>query len=160
MSDIIIRPATDIDVNSMVSLSYEKRRAYEKHQPQFWRHSPGAEDSQSKWFNQLLLDDSNIILVAESADNVVGFVIGSIKSAPEVYDPGGPTLIIDDFCVKTASEWSSIGSKLITELNKLAKNRGIAQILCVCGAHDEPKRQLLKSIGLLIASEWYVGGIK
>jgi hypothetical protein len=40
---MIIRPATPQDIDALVSLSYEKRRAYEKAQRQFWRYAEGAE---------------------------------------------------------------------------------------------------------------------
>ena len=45
------------------------------------------------------------------------------------------------------------------EIKAIAKLRGAAQVLIVCGAHDEPKRRFFKNIGLTVASEWYVGSI-
>jgi hypothetical protein len=79
--------------------------------------------------------------------------------APEVYNPGGLTLMIGDFCVADETEWHSIGSKLVQEIKTIAKFRGAAQVLVVCGAHDGPKCHFLKNIGLTVASEWYVGSI-
>ena len=40
-----------------------------------------------------------------------------------------------------------------------AQAKGAAQILFVCGVHDQPKRRFLKSLGLSVASEWYVGEV-
>ncbi|HJD62028.1 MAG TPA: hypothetical protein LFW14_00180 [Rickettsia endosymbiont of Degeeriella rufa] len=45
-----IRFANSDDIDAMVALSYTKRRAYEKVQPQFWRYKQGAEKLQAKWF--------------------------------------------------------------------------------------------------------------
>ncbi len=73
------------------------------------------------------------------------------------YNPGGLTLMIDDFCVTDESEWHSIGSQLVQKIKAIAKLRGAAQVLIVCGAHDGPKCHFLKKIGLTVASEWYVG---
>ena len=97
MSKIKVAQATKTDVASMVNLSYQKRRAYEKAQPQFWRYAEGAEEGQGKWFEELLGHDDHIILVAKSDTETIGFIIGRLVKAPEVYDPGGLTLMIDDF---------------------------------------------------------------
>ena len=158
--DIIIRPAEVSDLPSYVNLSSLKRRSYEKAQPQFWRYrGTEAEKSQLKWFEEIITQEDYIPLTAERNGKVLGFIIGRLISAPEVYDLGGLTLMIDDFCVEAEANWSAVGGALLKEIKKMAKARGARQILVVCGAHDEPKRTFLKSIGLSVASEWYVGAI-
>lgn len=158
--ELKIRKSIIQDIESIILLSYHKRRFYEKAQPQFWKYAgPEAEITQTKWFEQLLLNEAYIMLTALSDDKVVGFIIGRLISAPEVYNPGGLTLMIDDFCVEQEKDWIFIGTKLVDEIKLLAKTKGAAQILIVCGAHDKSKRCFLKNIGLNIASEWYVGEI-
>jgi len=154
-----IRPGTLDDVTAMVSLSYQKRRDYEKAQPQFWKYAEHAEETQSKWFKELLKQDDCLVLVTEENHEVVGFIIGHIIKAPEVYNPGGLTLMIDDFCVKTPQLWNTVGKQLISEIKRLAKDKNASQILTVCGAHDGPKQKLLKNLGLTVASQWYVGNL-
>lgn len=150
-----IRLATTADVSSMVALSDQKRSAYEQAQPQFWRRAEKANEEQAKWFEWLLSKNIHILLVAEMNHQIVGFIMGELKLAPEVYDPGGLTLMIDDFCVKSPELWNPIGDQLLCELQQQAKQRGAVQTLVVCGYHDEPKRQFLKRERLSIASEWY-----
>jgi GNAT superfamily N-acetyltransferase len=99
------------------------------------------------------------MLTAACHQKIVGFIVGKLMPAPEVYNPGGLTLMIDDFCVADESEWHSIGSKLVQKIKAIAKLRGAAQVLIVCGAHDGPKCHFLKKMGLTVASEWYVGSI-
>ena len=154
-----IRTGTLDDISTMVSLSYQKRRDYEKAQPQFWKYAEDAEEIQSKWFKESLKQHDCLMLVTEENHEVVGFIIGRIIKAPEVYNPGGLTLMIDDFCVKTPQLWNMIGKQLISEIKRLAKDKNASQILTVCGAHDEPKRKLLKNLGLTVASQWYVGNL-
>ncbi|MFP3012499.1 MAG: hypothetical protein ACEY3D_06125 [Rickettsia sp.] len=67
--------------------------------------------------------------------------------------------MIDDFCVETENDWSFIGEQLIEKIKPRAKSKGASQILVVCGAHDEPKRQFLRELGLNVASEWYISSI-
>jgi predicted acetyltransferase/RimJ/RimL family protein N-acetyltransferase len=157
---VVVRSAILSDISFYVALSHNKRRAYEKAQPQFWRYvGVQAEISQAKWFEKLLTQDDYIMLTAENNGKIVGFIIGKLISAPEVYNPGGLTLMIDDFCVEDEADWNSTGCKLVQEIKTLSKTKGTSQILVVCGAHDEIKRHFLKNIGLSVASEWYVGGV-
>ncbi len=109
----------------------------------------------------LRLRGDNIALQSNIADEkeILGFVIGRLVPAPEVYDPGGMTLMIDDFCVRSDDLWGIAGRKLMEEVKKEAKIRKAAQILVVCGAHDTPKRKFLKNQNLSIASEWFTGNI-
>ena len=152
---------TGADVPSLVALSYQKRRLYEKAQPKFWKYAGDhAEQAQTKWFEESLTLDDHIMLTATQGDTIVGFIIGKLVAAPEVYNPGGLTLMIDDFCVKHPSDWLVVGAKLIDEIKIRAKEKGAAQIVVVSGAQDEPKRQFLRSCKLSPASEWYVGGIE
>ncbi|HQS84700.1 MAG: hypothetical protein B7Y25_07225 [Alphaproteobacteria bacterium 16-39-46] len=157
--EILIREPTQKDINEMVALSYQKRQNYERVQPQFWRVSERAEEAQTKWFKDLLSQENTLMLIAESEDKLRGFVIGFLIKAPQVYDPGGLTLMIDDFCVENSSEWQIIGKSLLEKLKSKAKAKGAVQVVVVSGAHDEAKRYFLKMLGLSCASEWYVGEI-
>lgn len=157
---ILVRPSTLADIDIIVLLSKAKRLAYEKAQPQFWKYAGDtAEISQAEWFKALLTHYDHVMLTAICHEQIVGFIIGKLIPAPEVYDLGGLTLMIDDFCFEDKAGWYEIGCKLIQEIKTISKMKEAKQILVVCGAHDEPKHSFLKSIGLTVASEWYVGGI-
>ncbi len=144
----------------MVHLSYQKRRDYEKAHPQFWKHAIGAEDIQSKWFAELLDRNDHIILVAKSNIEIIGFIIGNLVKAPEVYAPGGLTIMIDDFCVKSEEDWQVVGSELMNAIKNIAKEKNASQFLVVSGAHDKSKCDFLENFGLNNTSKWYVGNIK
>lgn len=160
ITKIICQPATSHDLDGMVCLSKLKRLAYEKVQPCFWKHAENAEASQRQWFDLLLSRADYITLVAQQTNKTIGFIIGRIMSAPEVYNPGGLTLMIDDFCLESEGSWDSIGRNLLHELKVLAKEKAATQLLVVCGAHDQLKREFLKKMNLTCASEWYVGALK
>ncbi len=113
-----------------------------------------------KWFKELLGDKNYLMFTAESdTQEILGFIIGKLRPAPEVYNPGGLTLMIDDFCMKSENLWQSVGAGLIEAVKAVAQMRSATQILVVCGAHDYPKRKFLSDQNLSIASEWFVGGI-
>lgn len=160
-SSINVRTSQLTDTIAMVSLSKAKRKLYEKAQPQFWRYAgEEGDNTQRQWFTELLEDKNYVMFTAESdTQEILGFVIGKLMPAPEVYNPGGLTLMIDDFCVNCENLWQSVGAKLIEEIKAAAKVKGATQIVVVCGAADLPKRKFLSEQNLSIASEWFVGGI-
>jgi hypothetical protein len=182
----VIRTSQLSDISAMVSLSKAKRLAYEKAQPQFWRYAGEEGDKvQRQWFTELLEDKNYVMFTAtrhcepqsgeaiqknknwiasssaipRKDEEVLGFIIGKLMPAPEVYNPGGLTLMIDDFCVQSENLWQSVGHALIATVKAAAKAKGATQIVVVCGAHDNPKRKFLIDQNLSIASEWFVGGI-
>ncbi len=161
-NNTIIRTTKLSDIDAMVSLSKAKRMLYEKAQPQFWRYAgEKGDNTQRQWFKQLLEDKNHVMFTAENdTQEILGFIIGKLMPAPEVYNPGGLTLMIDDFCVQSENLWQSVGHELIGTVKTAAKVKGATQILVVCGAADLPKRKFLMDQNLSIASEWFVGGIK
>ncbi len=158
---IMIHPSQLPDIDVMVSLSKSKRLEYEKAQPQFWGYAgEKGDNSQKKWFKELLQHKDYLMFTAENeSQETVGFIIGNLISAPDVYDPGGLTLMIDDFCVYSENLWESVGNKLIEVIKFSAKSKGAAQILVVCGSHDNSKRKFLMNKNLTIASEWFITNI-
>ncbi len=157
---LTIRNAMAKDIEAMVTLSQLKRLDYEKAQPQFWRHTPDAEHQQTLWFQQLLNQPDYLLLIAELHQQTIGFAIGRLRTAPEVYQPGGLTLEIDDFCVESPEQWTTAGKALLHKLKTHAKRKGAVQLIVVCGAHDAPKARCLENNQLSIASKWYVGTIR
>jgi hypothetical protein len=158
--NIIVSKALESNLASMVKLSYKKRREYENAQPRFWRWAgESGEKIQAEWFSNLLKDDKYIILSAKMDDEVVGFIIGRLVPAPEVYDPGGLTIIIDDFCVLRENMWPTVGVCLIHEIKRQAKDKSTTQVVVVSGDHDKSKCNFLEKLGLTVASKWYVGGV-
>lgn len=158
-NEFAVVKAGDADIGSMNVLSRQKRLAYEKAQPLFWKWAgDSGEEIQKEWFRKLISDDNHICLVAKNSNEILGFIIGKIVSAPEVYAPGGPTLIVDDFCVLN-DNWSAIGNALLSEARSIAHDKGVAQLVIVSGDHDISKKSFLKKLDLSIHSVWFVGGI-
>jgi hypothetical protein len=87
------------------------------------------------------------------------FVSATLVPAPPVYNSGGPTCMIDDFCRAEAADWEGAGAWLLEEAGRRARERGAVQAVVVCGHRDEAKRKMLAALGFGIASEWYVRGL-
>jgi len=143
----------------MIELAEERRRLYATYQPTFWRPSPKAASAQAAFFKTLIPNTANaIVLICEDADVFRGFIIAKLIETPPVYSPGGRTCLIDDFAV-TQHDWNEAGRVLLDETHRLARVAGAIQTVVVCVHLDETKREFLRSQGLSIASEWFVGNL-
>ena len=88
-----------------------------------------------------------------------GFIIGAVNTAPAVYDPGGKSCMIDDFCIASTASWRTEGRALLDASRKYARQMGAVQMVVVCGQKDESKRAFLRELELSVASEWYTGPV-
>ena len=145
----------------MLDLAAQRRADYAIHQPRFWRPADDARNRQAEYFASLLVDPQALVMVnCDQTDGVAGFVIARLIGPPPVYDPGGLTCLVDDFVVRDASDWSTIGGALIDAVRVWASGHGASQLVAVAGRHDQPKRDALRSAGLSVASEWWVDGLE
>lgn len=157
-----IRVATQNDVDAIADLIQEKRVQYESYQPTFWRIAPSARADHPAYLAKVLAHERTIALVWEDTTGIVdGFIIGNVMAAPSVYDPGGPTCLVDDYWVRGGERWETIGRALLDAVCARARLEfEAAQVVVVCGHQDTGKRTMLDDQGLEIASEWYVKGLK
>jgi hypothetical protein len=140
----------------MASLASIRREQYAHYQPLFWRPATGARDKHRPYLAGLVANDEVITLVSEKAGQLTGFLIATLTPAPDVYDPGGLTCLIDDFVVIPAGEWLTTGVEMLRAGLAEAGRRNAVQAVVVTGHLDQPKRQALRACGLEVASEWWV----
>jgi GNAT superfamily N-acetyltransferase len=153
---VTVREAAPTDVERMAELADSKRRQYEPFAPTFQRPAANATEVHSPWLARLVQDpDVGTFVNEDESSGVDGFVIITIAPAPPVYDPGGPTSLIDDFTVAQPHLWRTAGAALLDAAREWAMERGAAQLVVISGPHDSPKRALLDDAGLYVASEWF-----
>lgn len=78
------------------------RKTLAEFQPQFWKPAFGASASSTDYFGGLVTREDALCLVAEVGGKAIGFALVTPTLAPPVYDPGGPTVTLDDFASPTA----------------------------------------------------------
>ena len=152
----VLTEANADDVADIAALAALRREAYEVAQPQFWRRAADAVEKHLPWLTAQVENPDVVSLVARSGASLDGFVFASVVCAPPVYDPGGLTGVVDDFAVADPSLWPTLGRDLLDEVKRRLAARGVAQVVVVCGHHDEAKRAALFASGLTVASEWLV----
>jgi len=147
------------DVRDIVALSDIKRTQYATYQPLFWNKAQDGVERQTAYFLHLLNEPNMIMLCHYTANTLNGFIIASVAPAPPVYDIGGLNCMVDDFCVRDETLWSSVGQQLLDEAMRHARSKGAVQVVVVTGHHHKQKRDFLQNAGLSLASEWYTSAI-
>jgi GNAT superfamily N-acetyltransferase len=154
----LVRPARIQDIGAMTRLIEQRRESYERLEPLFWKRAAGSART-TKWFYTWLLLPSRrtLALVADGQGELLGFLIARRVRTPPVYDPGGPTAVIDDFCVARPEQWMTVGAELLACARAFGRKAGWSQIVVVCGARDEAKAALLRATDLAVVTHWWRG---
>ena len=155
-----VRVAVPADVATLVELAARRRVQYHVYQPRFWQPADDAVERQRQFFDALVEDEGVAVLVATGGPgNLRGFAVARTVDAPPVYAPGGPTCMVDDFTVSADAVWPEVGPLLLEAVVRWAAGRGATQLVVVTAHLDEAKRRLLRTSGLSLASEWWVGDV-
>jgi ribosomal protein S18 acetylase RimI-like enzyme len=154
-----IRNASKDDALRCVELVEARRKEYEKYEPRFWRKAATSAASTLPWFEKLFADERNVSLVAVENTMIVGFLIAREFPTPPVYDPGGATALIDDFCVISKDRWQDAGGALLQHAKSELNRRGFAQFVVVGAQQDTAKTAFLSQAELSLASTWWTSEV-
>lgn len=150
-----VRKAATTDIKAAVELMERSRRQFQKFQPTFWHKAANSAAATEALFDRLLTDADTLFLVAVDGSRHQGFLIARKFSNPPVFDPGGDTWLIDDFCVAEPHLWLSIGEALLSHATTLIHEHGGVQVVVVSADRDLAKTEMLRRSDLTIASNWW-----
>jgi ribosomal protein S18 acetylase RimI-like enzyme len=150
-----VRRAEATDIEAAVALAERSRRPWQKLQPTFWRKAANSAAATEQFFVRLLTEPGTYFLVAVEGSKLLGFLIARKFPNPPVFDPGGDTYLIDDFCVAEPRLWLTLGEALLSHASTLIHEHGGAQIVVVSPDRDLAKAEMLRRSGLTIASSWW-----
>jgi len=150
-----VRKAETTDIEAAVELVERSRRQFQKFQPTFWRKAEKSAAATETFFGRLLTDPDTYFLVAVEGSRLEGFLIARKFPSSPVFDPGGDTWLIDDFCVAEPRLWLSIGEALLSHATTLIHEHGGVQIVVVSPDRDLAKTEMLRRSDLTIASNWW-----
>jgi len=150
-----VRKAETADIKAAVELVERSRRQFQKSQPTFWRKAARSAATTETFFTKLLGESDTLFLVAVEGNQQQGFLIARKFPNPPVFDPGGDTWLIDDFCVAEPHFWLSIGEALLSHATTLIHEHGGVQVVVVSADRDLAKTEMLRRSDLTIASNWW-----
>ena len=150
-----VRQGMESDLPALVEMIEARRREYEAYVPVFWRKAADSAATTLPYVASLLAQDTATVLVATDADRFLGFLIAMPVPTPPVYDPGGATVLIHDFCVAEPSLWPAVNCRLVEHARQVGREASWRHVAVVCGQADVPQSDLLRSTDLSLASTWW-----
>lgn len=111
---------------------------------QFWNENSCIKKMQNQ-FKNLQRKNTHILLSAVEQNHLVGSVMGII--CEELYGNCEPFLVIEDMIVDKNERKKGIGKALISELQRLAKERDCTQVILVTEANRLDACRFYESVG-------------
>lgn len=150
-----VRKAETSDIKAAVELAEKSRRQLQKFQPTFWRKAAKSAATTETFFTTLQGEPDTLFLVAVEGSRLEGFLVARKVANPPVFDPGGDSWLIDDFCVAEPHLWLGVGEALLSHATTLIHEHGGVQIVVVSADRDLAKTEMLRRSDLTIASNWW-----
>lgn len=155
-----IRKARASDIEAATELVERDRRQRQKYQPMFWHKAANSKAATQAFLAGLLTEPGTFFLIAVEGSQLLGFLVARKFPAPSVYDPGGDTYLIDDFCVFEPRHWLTVGEALLSHASTLIHEHGGVQVVVICADRDLAKAEMLRRSDLTIASNWWTKPLK
>jgi ribosomal protein S18 acetylase RimI-like enzyme len=147
MNDIAIRPATEPDLPALGRLGASLMRThYAFDQERFMAPGPNPEEGYAWFLGTQLADEDAVVLVAERAGSVVGYVYAGIEplSWKELRDRAG---FIHDIVVAESSRQSGVAAALIEESINWLRARGVPRVLLWTADQNSTAQRLFTRLG-------------
>ncbi len=138
----MVRQMRDDDFDWAASLMERRRQEYVEYSPVFWRPAKGVASAHA---DHLRVAAARPGAVAVRTDR--GFALSA---------PSGGRCFVDDLAVETPDLWSTDGRELVCSIWRAARSEEQRTVRVVTARRDEPKRQLLSDLGLVVAARWWV----
>ncbi|MCX6346188.1 MAG: GNAT family N-acetyltransferase [Armatimonadetes bacterium] len=134
-NNLIIRRAKQSDLDAIVSLWVELLDFHQERDP-YYTLNEDAQKHTAKHIAGTIDSLKSIVLVAESDNIVIGYLIANIQQRPPAYK-GGALVSISDICVNGGSRRAGAGVAMVKELIKIADKKGIDRVEVGYSARNE-----------------------
>lgn len=152
---ISVRRAAPSDVDAFTDLVAAKRAQLEAFEPIMWRAGRDASEMTVAFFRHQVAEPNAILLVAEDERSILGFVNAVLQNPPPIYDPGGKTVMIDDFTVVEGEAGDRAALALLDAVMSEGRSRGAVQMIAVCATRDARASKWFETKKLHAASTWW-----
>jgi len=150
---LIIRPAKEADIPALGRLMQSIQDLHAAAHPELFRPTldPAATTS---FFADVLADDRNLILVAESAGDAIGYIWCQERhGADSFYGLGAHTGYIHHIAVSAEQRRSGVGRRLIAEALARLTERGATRVGVDFWSFNHRARAFFTGLGFVVERE-------
>jgi ribosomal protein S18 acetylase RimI-like enzyme len=146
-----IRPAARKDIDAMGALWAEFMDFHAERDPWFKRSESGHTRF-AEFIAERLEDERSIVLVAETDGEVVGHALAMIAKRLPVFEPEDYAQIMD-VAVAGKHRRSGIGMRLVQEMMRLFRQRGIRRVEVTAAVTNEVATAFWRKMGFVPYTE-------
>ena len=126
-NDFRIRQASPTDRAAIGRLWQELMDFHSGLDPDAFLLAPGALDAQLRFLDERMADEDSMVLVADTGQTLVGFIVGRLEEGPPVYQHRQHGAIWDT-CVTQSWRRRGVGRKLVADLLDWFRQRGLRDV--------------------------------
>ncbi len=123
-----IRTAVSADNLLLYSLCMDVQSLHAKNHPEYFK-MPQNEDFASEFFQKMLADPTVSIFIAETEEQVLGYVVCKLMQLEETpFSFAMHYLLVDQISVRPIAQGQGTGKALLDRVEKLAKEMNVLRI--------------------------------
>lgn len=138
----VIRAMTDEDFVWAAALLQRRRERYAAYSPVFWRPAVEIVDAHAEFLRATAARDGAVALRTDSR-----FALSY---------PLDGRCFLDDFAVEADDLWHTEGREVLLTVWASARSADQPTVRVVTARKDQPKRQMLLDLGLVVTARWWV----
>ena len=146
MSDFRVRPMEASDLEAASNLAGRLVRQHHAFDPERFIHLASPERGYARYFASELESDEVVLIVAERAGNVVGYVYARMepRSYNDLRDACG---MIHDVYVDAAARTKGIGEALVRDAMRRLADKGAPRVVLFTAVQNEAAQRLFARLG-------------
>ncbi len=123
-----LRPATSADAAVLSNLSVDVQNLHAQNHPKIFKMAD-ANDFAASFFEEMLMEPTVTIFIAEEAGESVGYVLCKLIERPEnPFTFAARTLLVDQISVRPGTRGRGVGAALMQQAERLAKELNVQRI--------------------------------
>jgi len=123
-----IRQATPADSFLLSSLCMDVQQLHAEHHPRIFK-TPQSADFAAPFFDEMLADPATTIYIAEEDAQALGYIFCNLIERPETpFTYPNRFLHIDQISVRPDVQRQGVGTALMDQVEKLARELGVSKI--------------------------------
>jgi ribosomal protein S18 acetylase RimI-like enzyme len=143
---VTIRPATARDQEHLGQLGGALMRQHHAADPRRFLHVENPEASYGRFLVSQLSNPNSVVMVAESAGTVVGYIFADVEPTNWM-ELRGPCGVVQDIYVDEGSRRLGAGRELLNAAIAWIHSKGRSQVVLMTKTRNERAQQLFASLG-------------
>ncbi len=143
---IEVRPAVAADVPAILPMVQEVCKLHRGWDPAKYGYLPDVADRYALWLPERAVDPRSVLLVADDAGKLAGFIVGTVESEIPIYDIR-EFGFIHDMWIEPNYRRRGLAKRLVVEAVAKFRAMGMKQVRLDTAVPNQEARELFAKVG-------------